>query len=315
MDRWASIKIGSTSVNLVVTEISETELSSLVYERRIVKLSSGIYTTGNIDPEAMERCLVVLKEYAHILEATKASRLWVVGTSVLRQAKNASTFIDSIARHLGWQVVCISGETEANLSYLGSTSGIEASDMLVIDVGGGSTEIIVGHKHQPLWTKSLDVGALNLTEAFLKHDPILPAEYAAMMRYIEDVLSGHLEPQKYDELTVVGVGGSVTAIALLDLGLDGFDEHQVHGHRLTVEAIKRIQDKLVSQTIAQRAEFLVEEKKRAGIIVAGIAVILGLAGLLNVEEIVVSAHGVNLGIIRAFKEAPSLARWIEQDVK
>lgn len=306
MDRWASIKIGSTSVNLLVAAISEESLNPLLYERRIVKLASGIYETGYLTPRAMERCFGVLREYAQTLEALEVKRLWLVGTSVLRQAKNANAFTDSITRHFGWHVVCISGEIEAKVSYLGATDCIEASDMLVVDVGGGSTEIIMGHKNQPLWAKSLDVGAISLTETFLKHDPILPSEYNAMIHYIEDILAVSLDLKKHRELTVVGVGGSIVAMALLNLGLDRFDESKFHGHRLPVEFVRKIQDKFISKTSVERAEILKAEKERAGVIVAGIAIFLALADLLTVKEIVVSAHGVNLGVIRAFKEVPSL---------
>jgi len=188
---------------------------------------------------------------------------------------------------------------------------VEAYDALVVDVGGGSTEIIRGHEHQSLWVKSLDLGAISLTETFLSHDPIQSSEYTAMSRYIEDVLTANLDLEELGEVTIVGVGGSIAAVALLDLGLDRFDESQVHGHRLAVESLRRIQDEFVSKTSVERAELLAAEKERAGVIVAGIAIILALVNLLAVREIVVSAHGVNLGVIRACKEVPSLRRWIE----
>lgn len=315
MDRWASIKIGSTAVNLLVTEISEEGLIPSLYERRIVKLASGIYQSGHLTPGAMERCLAVLREYAQTLEAMEVSRLWVVGTSVLRQTENASAFTARVARHFGWHVVCLSGEIEAAVSYLGATACIHASDMLVVDIGGGSTEIIMGYKHRPLWAKSLDLGTISLTETFLGHDPILPSEYTAMSRYIEDSLAANLDPEEHRELTVVGTGGSIATLALLDLGLDRFDESRIHGHRLAVESVRKIQDKFIARTSAERAELLAVEKERAGIIVAGMAIVLGLADLLAVKEIVVSAHGVNLGVIWACKEVPSVARWIEPGAK
>jgi len=187
--------------------------------------------------------------------------------------------------------------------------------VLVVDVGGGSTEIIRGHKYQPLWAKSLDLGAISLTETFLGHDPILPSEYTAMSRYIEDFLAANLDLEEHRELTVVGTGGSIATLTLLDLGLDRFDESRMHGHRLAVESVRKIQDKFIARTSAERAELLAVEKERAGIIVAGMAIVLGLADLLAVKEIVVSAYGVNLGVIRACKEIPSLGRWIEQGAK
>jgi exopolyphosphatase/guanosine-5'-triphosphate,3'-diphosphate pyrophosphatase len=310
MDRWASIKIGGTSVNLLVVETSEKDLTPLVHERRIVKLASGVCQTGSLTPEAMERCFAVLSEYAQILEAVGVGRLWVVGTSALRQAKNADAFVADVARHFGWHVVCLSGEIEARVGYLGAVGNLNASDMLVVDVGGGSTEVVMGHQCQPLWVKSLNVGAISLTEAFLSHDPIQLSEYTAMSRYIEDVLTADLDLERLGELTVVGVGGSIAAVALLDLGLDGFDESRVHGHRLAVESLRRIQDKFLSKTSVGRAELLAAEKERAGVIVAGVAIFLALADLLAVREIVVSAYGVDLGIIRAGKEAPSSREWI-----
>jgi exopolyphosphatase/guanosine-5'-triphosphate,3'-diphosphate pyrophosphatase len=305
--RVAAVDCGTNSIRLLVAESvldADGDVGRLVdLDRRmeVVRLGQGVDRTGRLDPDALARTLAVLETYAQRARELEASTVRMVATSATRDAANASTFAAGVRAVLGVEPEVISGRQEAELSYCGATAGVpEAlapSPRLVVDIGGGSTEVVLGTGDTVLAARSVDVGCVRMTERHLHSDPPTAEQVAAATRDIETALDlvGEVVPLR-EAASLVGLAGSVTTVAALHLGLPVYDPVAIHGSTVPVEQVRRISDALLAMPSRERAALGVMHPGRVDVIAAGALVLRLVVERTGVAHVVVSEHDILDGI-------------------
>lgn len=302
----AAIDIGTNSVLLVIAAAEATGPRPLLERATITRMGEGVDKTRRLAPAAVARNLDCLRAYAEDLRQHGSPRLDVVGTSALRDAEGASEFLDEAERILGVRPRVIAGDEEARLTFRGALSGLGAAlvgKLLVFDIGGGSTELIVGDAAgtaPPESRLSLDIGSVRLFERHARSDPPAPQELAAIEADIERALAsaGPLaRVHAHEPLTLVGVAGTVTTLKALELGLTPYDPARVHGAVLTLSAVESLCAKLASLPLAERTRLPGLEPKRADVIVAGALIVRDLLRRAGATQAVVSDRGVRFGLL------------------
>jgi exopolyphosphatase/guanosine-5'-triphosphate,3'-diphosphate pyrophosphatase len=275
MTTVAAVDCGTNTIRLLVADIDrETGTQdNLVREQRIVRLGQGVDSTGRLADEAMARVFAACEEYASIVGSHEVTALRFVATSAARDADNSHDFADGVRARLGVSPEVVSGDDEAALSYDGATrmmQGVEPP-IAVVDIGGGSTEVIVGGAHEDVTAaSSLDIGSVRITERLLASDPPTAAELEAATSAIDEALDTLPSCGVHvgDAHTLVGVAGTVSTLATLLLGLDHWDREQVHLSTYAFEDVHGLVERLVEMTAAERARLGVPEG-RADVIGAG----------------------------------------------
>jgi exopolyphosphatase / guanosine-5'-triphosphate,3'-diphosphate pyrophosphatase len=300
----AAIDIGTNSVLLVIAARGSAGPEPLLERATITRLGEGVDRTRRLAPAAVERNLECLRSYAADLERAGRPRLDVVGTSALRDAQGAATFLDEAERILGVRPRVIAGDEEARLTFRGAVSGLAvAGDLVVFDVGGGSTELIAAdaaERGAPELRVSLDIGSVRLFERHVRSDPPQAAELAAIEADIARELSGATPlraPAAGRALTLVGVAGTVTTLKALELGLATYEAARVHGSTLTLLAVESLCQTLASLPLAARQALPGLEPKRADVIVAGALIVRDLMRRSGASRMVVSDRGVRFGLL------------------
>jgi exopolyphosphatase/guanosine-5'-triphosphate,3'-diphosphate pyrophosphatase len=285
----AAIDIGTNSTRLLVGD-----------ERRavITRLGQGVERTGRLDEAAIERTLEVLREYAGVLRAMDVDRVRAVATSAARDAANRDAFLDPAAEILGVPIELLSGEDEGRLAYLGATAGLDPSDgpFLVFDIGGGSTEFALEEA-----VLSIDTGAVRLTEQWLHSDPPTAEELSMAV----SVVRAHLEdvtrelPGAKSARTVVGLAGTVTTVAAVELGF--YDHDAVHGMRLTRAQVEDVFRTLATEPLEDRRQNPGLQPERADIIVGGCCILVAVLRHLEVDELLVSEADILDGLLHSMR--------------
>jgi exopolyphosphatase/guanosine-5'-triphosphate,3'-diphosphate pyrophosphatase len=302
----AAIDIGTNSVLLVIAAAEAAGPRPVLERATITRMGEGVDKTRRLAPAAVERNLACLRAYADDLRAHGSPRLDVVGTSALRDAQGAQAFLDEAERILGVRPRVIAGDEEARLTFRGALSGLALhGKLLVFDVGGGSTELIIGDaagSAPPESRVSLDMGSVRLFERHVRSDPPAPTEVASIEADIERQLAS-AEPlariSAGDPLTLVGVAGTVTTLKALELGLPAYDTAQVHGAVLTLSAVEVLCAKLTSLSLAERQRLPGLQPKRADVIVAGALIVRDLLRRAGASQTIVSDRGVRFGLLDA----------------
>ena len=303
-DKVAAIDIGTNSVLLVIAAPGKAGVEPLLERATITRLGEGVDKTRRLAPAAVERNLTCLRAYAADLRAHGVRHLDVVGTSALRDAEGAQAFLDQAEAILGVRPRVIAGDEEAALTFRGALSGLALSgELLVFDVGGGSTELISGHAQAqglPQRRASLDIGSVRLFERHVRSDPPTAAELQAIEADVARELSTAAplsRPTPAGRITLVGVAGTVTTLKALELGLEPYEAARVHGAALTLSAIEALCAKLASLPLAERQQLPGLEPKRADVIVAGAIIVRDLLRRSGAPELVVSDRGVRFGLL------------------
>jgi exopolyphosphatase/guanosine-5'-triphosphate,3'-diphosphate pyrophosphatase len=308
-EKVAAIDIGTNSVLLVIAAADAAGPRPLLERATITRLGENVDRARRLLPAAAERTLDCLRAYARDLRDHGLPPLDVVGTSALRDARGASEFLDEAQRILGVRPRVIAGEEEAALTFAGALSGLELQGkLLVFDVGGGSTELILGSvspdapPRRILATESrtsLDIGSVRLFERHIRSDPPTRAELSAVEADIAAAFSsaGPLTSSAGSGAVLVGVAGTVTTLKAVELGLTPYDGAQVHGATLTLSAVEALCDRLSGLPLRERSQLPGLEPKRADVIVAGALIVLVLMRRAGAKEIVVSDRGVRFGLL------------------
>ncbi|MFK0285515.1 exopolyphosphatase [Streptomyces sp. NPDC090499] len=308
MTRVAAIDCGTNSIRLLVAD-ADPETGELVdLDRRmvIVRLGQGVDRTGRLAPEALQRTFAACREYAAVIKEYGAERLRFVATSASRDAQNRDEFVRGVLDILGVEPEVISGDQEAEFSFTGATrelTGREdlAKPFLVVDIGGGSTEFVVGEEHVRA-ARSVDVGCVRMTERHLVHeghvsDPPTEAETAAMRADIERALDLAEETVPLREArTLVGLAGSVTTLSAIHQDLQEYDSAAIHHSRIPYARVREITERLLRSTHAERAAIPSMHPGRVDVIGAGALVLLSIMERVGAEEVVVSEHDILDGI-------------------
>jgi exopolyphosphatase / guanosine-5'-triphosphate,3'-diphosphate pyrophosphatase len=305
----AAIDIGTNSVLLVIAA-ADAVGRPLLQRATITRLGEGVDETRRLAPAAVERNLRCLRAYADDLRAHGSPRLDVVGTSALRDAEGAGAFLDEAERILGARPRVIAGDEEARLTFRGALSGLSLSGkLLVFDIGGGSTELIVGDASgtaPPESRVSLDIGSVRLFERHVRSDPPTRQELTAIEADITQALAaaGPLaRVHAHEPLTLVGVAGTVTTLKAVELGMPSYDPDRVHGAVLTLSTVETLCVRLASLPLAERQQLPGLEPKRADVIVAGALIVRDLLRRAGAVEAIVSDRGVRFGLLEALISA------------
>ncbi|MEU2547630.1 Ppx/GppA phosphatase family protein [Streptomyces roseolus] len=299
MTRVAGIDCGTNSIRLLVADVHpETgELVELDRRMTIVRLGQGVDKTGRLAPEALERTFAACREYAAVVEELGAERIRFVATSASRDAENRQDFVDGVVAILGVEPEVISGDQEAAFSFTGATGSLPGDDRrLVVDIGGGSTEFVVGTREVEA-ARSVDIGCVRLTERHVRHDPVTAEEAEAIRADVRAALDLAAETVPIDSAaTLVGLAGSVTTVAALALGLPEYDSTKIHHSRITAEQVAGITARLLASTHEERAAIATIHPGRVDVIVAGALVLQEIVERVGAAEVVVSEHDILDGI-------------------
>ena len=294
--KYAAIDIGTNTVLMTVVEKSEG-FREVLDVATITRLGQGLKATGVLSDEAMQRTFEALRGYRVTAERNSVRELRCVGTAALREARNSHVFTEMVRRELGFSVRVISERDEAFYTYLSvrhdlSSRGVK--NFIVIDIGGGSTEIITGDPDHFKDFVSLPVGSVKLTEAFIRHDPPTVDEIGLVRDYVGKVLRAPLVAQG-DRL--IGTAGTITNIASLSLRLQNYDKTRVQGFVLGRGRVDEVADLLTGLTSADRRRLPGMEKGREDIILQGIILLQEVMSYLKADEVFVSANGVRFGVL------------------
>lgn len=295
--RVASIDIGTNTILLLVADCSDDGVRVLCERAEITRLGRGIGADGGLGQQGIERTLAVLADYAALARQHGAS-LHAIGTEALRRAPNARDFLDPAASILGTPVEVIDGEREAALTFLAAVHSFprETQGMaVVIDIGGGSTEIIVAKSGHMEFRRSLPLGSVRLTEKHVHSDPASSAEVAAVVAEIRSLLANVPFPK--EPATLIGTAGTVTTMAAMALHLQSYDPARVHGYCLRRPELERQIDRLRTSTRDDRDSMAGLDPKRADVILAGACILDRIAVAAHADEILVSDRGIRWGLL------------------
>jgi len=300
----ASVDLGTNSTRMLVARPGAGgRLEKLARPNTITRLGQGVDATGRLADEAVERTLACLRGYRPLLDQHRVERVRVAATSAARDAANREPFFDAVEEVIGARPELLTGDEEGRLSFRGATGDLdpELGPFLVVDIGGGSTEFVLGAVEPPTEVAgvlSVDVGCVRLTEKFLRHDPPQPEELAAALSlvdaYLEDVRREL--PGIADTRTLVGLAGTITTVAAIEIGLPTPDPEQTHHFRLTHDAAEDVFRTLATEARADRIHNPGLEEARADVIVAGCCVLVSIMRRLGFEEMVVSEADILDGL-------------------
>ncbi len=292
----AAIDCGTNSVRLLITADGTTQIVRLM---RITRLGQGVDATGRLDPEAIERTLAVLREYREVIDQHGATRIRMAATSASRDASNRDDFFHAAKEILGVMPEVISGEEEGRLSFLGATADLDPAlgPFLVCDIGGGSTEFVLGTTEAES-TISVDMGCVRMTEAWLHHDPPTAEELSQALSVIDIYLDDVLReiPELGSAQTFVGLAGTVSNTASVELGLAEYDREQIHHLVLTRPAVEDVFRTLATESIKERKENPGLEEQRADVIVGGLCVLVATMRRFGLDECLVSESDILDGL-------------------
>lgn len=303
MTRVAAIDCGTNSLRLLITDLVPGMAPSQVLRRmEIVRLGAGVDQTGVLEAEAIERTRVVLASYATQIDDLGAERVRMVATSATRDAANRADFEAMVADQLGQPAEVISGTDEAALSFLGATASLPMltppppTPYLVVDIGGGSTEFVLGEQAVSD-SVSVDIGCVRLTERHLASDPAMPDEIGAAEAEIRVAL-GSVEASVPIQapFTLIGLAGSVTTVAAVALGLRAYDAEAIQHSRIPVGDIRSTTAGLLTMTRAQRAAIPVMHPGRVDVIGAGALILRVVMDAWSIDSVLVSEHDILDGI-------------------
>jgi exopolyphosphatase/guanosine-5'-triphosphate,3'-diphosphate pyrophosphatase len=307
--RVAAIDCGTNSIRLLVADVPPAGAhTDLLRRMEVVRLGQGVDATGRLAPEAIERTRKVLAEYADQARDLGATTVRMAATSATRDAANRQDFEDMVVGTLGQPPDVITGREEAELSFLGATASLDAAaaahgtpsppaPFLVVDIGGGSTEFVLGDGSGVRAARSVDIGCVRLTERHLHDDPPTGEQ---VRRAADDVRAALAvvrdEVPVAEAATLVGLAGSVTTVAALALDLRAYDADAIHGSRIPVDGVRAVTADLLAATRASRAAHPVMHPGRVDVIGAGALILRVLMDEFGLPEVVVSEHDILDGI-------------------
>jgi exopolyphosphatase/guanosine-5'-triphosphate,3'-diphosphate pyrophosphatase len=302
--RVAAIDCGTNSIRLLVADVDPERGTLAGADRRmeIVRLGQGVDMSGRLAPEALDRTMNALSDYAAVITRLGADAVRMVATSATRDAANAGEFVRRVTAVLGTAPEVLSGDEEARLSFTGATAELggepsSESPYLVVDIGGGSTEFVLGASGTVTAAASVDIGCVRMTERHLRSDPPSPEQVAAATADIDAAVGRAADQVGAGQArTLVGLAGSVTTVAGIALSLPAYDPTRLHHARVPAAEVHAITTRLLSLTRAERARIPVMHPGRVDVIGAGALILDRIMGLLGLPEVLVSEHDILDGI-------------------
>lgn len=300
MTRVAAVDLGTNSTRLLVADVDGDRLEEVVRLLTITRLGEGVDERRRLLPVPITRVRNCLTDYRRELEERGATRTLAIATSAVRDAENGEAFLGEIEWSYGFSTRLLDGNEEAAMMVRGVTSGRPPlENTLIVDIGGGSTELVVtSNGRAAAESTSLDIGCVRLTERFLGSDPPTRPELAGAGAYVRSLLP------PYEARSAIGVAGTVTTLATLDLGLEEYDPERTHGHRISRKSVERELERLAEMTLAERLEAPGIEPGRASVIVAGLVILSEVLTVCGLDEVEVSERDILHGAAFAATELP-----------
>lgn len=300
MTRVAAIDCGTNSIRLLIADVeADGSLHEIDRRMTIVRLGEGVDATGRFSDAALIRTFGACDEFANIIAAHAVERVRFVATSASRDVSNRAEYVAGVKARLGVEPDVISGDEEAQLSFIGATSGLAAgvaSPYLVVDIGGGSTEFVFGD-FEPEKSKSVNIGCVRMTERHLIADPASTESIEAAIRDIDAAIAVAAKSVPITQAaTVIGLAGSVTTVAAMAIGLDRYDRKAIHGCVISKDAVHRVSQRLLEMTRAQRAALPFMHPGRVDVIGAGALVLDRIMAHVPNGSVLVSEHDILDGI-------------------
>ena len=297
-DFVAAIDCGTNSTRLLIGDGANTAERHM----QITRLGEGVEATGVLSEEAISRVGKTLREYREIIDSYQVKKVRMTATSAARDASNAGDFFDLAEEIIGVRPELLSGIEEGTLSFMGATKDLNLEDgpFLVVDIGGGSTEFILGDQDVQ-GVISCDIGCVRLTEKWFEHDPPLPEELSSCLSIVE----GHLDdvkreiPQAMNAVTFVGLAGTVSCTAAVEQGLQKYDREKIHHFRLTKEAVEDVFRTLATETKVERLDNPGMEEERSDVIVGGLCVLVKIMRSFGFKECLVSEADILDGLVES----------------
>src|ERR671931_1900148 len=290
--RVAAVDLGTNSTRLLVADVDDGRLEEIVRRLKITRLGEGVDERKRLLPVPIARVRNVLTDFRREAEQLGAERTLLVATSAVRDAENGEAFLGEIEWSYGFATRLLTGDEEAELAFRGAALGRELNvDTLLLDIGGGSTELVVGDSDGFRFHESLDIGSVRLTARFLHSDPPPAEELEACAEAARGVLAERV-PRDVQPASSIGVAGTITSIAALDLDLAEYDPERVHGHKLSRAGVAAQLERLASLPLAWRRELPALDPDRAPVIVAGAVILREALDRFGLDAIEASEHDI-----------------------
>ena len=299
--RFAGIDIGTLTCRLLIADLAPGHpLTELRSERRILRLGEGVDQTKRLSPVAMDRVIACLQEWRNVIDGYQVEQSSVVATSAVRDAVNRDEFLERVKREAGFDVEVISGEEEARRTLLGIRSGLPTgvTDILALDIGGGSTEFILDRPGDKPIVRSINIGVVRLCERVLHHDPPMAEELQQAREWVtRETKAAVADMGDYRQARFVGTAGTVTSLAAMAQKLPTYEPARIHNYVLRLETIRELERALLTRTKAERVGLLGLEKNREEVIAAGAIIIRTIMETLGQQSVLVSDLGLREGVL------------------
>ncbi|HEX5712118.1 MAG TPA: Ppx/GppA phosphatase family protein [Solirubrobacterales bacterium] len=293
--RVAVIDVGTNSARMLVADVAEGRVAPVERRSTVTRLGRGVDLSGRLSAEAIEDACAAIAGYVATVEELGAETVDAIATSAVRDAENGSAFIAELRERFALSARVLDGEEEARLTYLGATSEQPPSEpTLVVDIGGGSTELIVGTGAEISFHASLQAGVVRHSERHVASDPPTAVELEALAADIRGLIEGAV-PAGVSASAGIAVAGTPTSLAAVEMELEPYDPSRVHGHTLSLTAIQRMLSRLASAPLAERVQIPGMHPDRAPTIVAGVVILVETMRAFELERIGVSEHDILYG--------------------
>lgn len=310
MPVYASIDVGSNTFRLLIAESKKGKIIDIFSERKITRLGNKVNQTGRLQVKNIEESIKALKEFASMISKYNVVHIRAIATSALREASNSDTFIQRVNDETGIKIDVISGEKEAELNLKGILLSFSEpkylnKTLLILDIGGGSTEWILYNGEHSIRMGSIPVGVIKFTENFLRTDPISNNDLSDMKNEMYSVIK-KLEPEIHELIAekteLIGTGGTFTTLASIDLKLDEYSREKIHMHRISLSKLKKMSEFLLPLTLEERKKVKGLEPQRADLIIPGLLFTINVMDFFHFTEMIISDYGLLEGALLEIDE-------------
>jgi exopolyphosphatase / guanosine-5'-triphosphate,3'-diphosphate pyrophosphatase len=304
--RVAAVDIGTNSTRLLVADVENGRIADVERDTQVTRLGEGVDERRRLLPVPIARVRNVLTDYRRTLELLGAERTLAIATSAIRDAENGEAFLGEVEWSYGFATRLLSGHDEALMMFRGVTSEQALGEgTMIVDIGGGSTELVAGDPDGVRWHDSLDVGSVRLTERFLGSDPPSQAELDDCAAAVRTLLAERVPDEIRNAThTAIGVAGTITSLAGLALDLEEYDRERVHGFELSADALSEQLDRLASVPVEERRQMRPLDPARAPVIVAGAVIAREVLTFLGLDKLRISERDILDGAALAAAELP-----------
>ncbi|MCG8541337.1 MAG: Ppx/GppA family phosphatase [Clostridia bacterium] len=293
MEKCCVIDIGTNSIRMLVARLEEGYITDSIKNIETTRIGEGVDKTKLLSPQAIDRSIAALKKFKHEAINKGITNIRAIATSAVRDAENRSEFLERVRNELNIDIEVISGKKEAELGFMGVVRGIDKKleELLVIDIGGGSTEFILGDNAGIKYLKSIDIGAVRMTDKHIFTDPATDFEMYNLNDDINTMIGEVIEDiKKFEIKEVAGIGGTVTSLGSIAQGLEVYDRNKVHNYELSIEQINGMVNRFKNLNNTDRKRIKGLQPKRADIILAGSKILYGILTALDIKKIRISEY-------------------------